>query len=365
MNKNIPIPTGKVLVQLSGGKDSVACLCFLKENNVLVEAVHFVHNYGYTLPTQMAKQVCETIGVKLHIVDITEKIKSLFLADFNQRPCRFCKSIMDSETVDMAISLNCNFICVGDTKDDTMLLNRIASQDGSKPYFSRYFNQNVDLPSNISIFRPFIEIDGATALSYVKDRFSFFERVNDTGDKYCEYSREGCPLQFKDLGVNYTEELMTNLLKYNSLCSDFATKRGIKASIHLPSEFIVTIPKGYEKECRSYLIANGCQLSCEQEIKKEIAYNILVKLSAKLSAAILEISVKRFVERCSLKISTYSQSDDTLYISGVGFDIIATSKNNYLNILLIMENDISNIDLNNIVMEIFHTYRFSINKNEI
>ena len=365
MNTNIPIPSGKVLVQLSGGKDSVACLCFLKDHNVPLEAIHFVHDYGYPLPSKMAKLVCEALGVKLHIVDITAKIKSLFLANFNQRPCRFCKSIMDSETVALAISLECNYICVGDTKDDTMLLNRIKNKNGLKPYFSRYFNQAVELPNNISVFRPFLEIGGSTALSYVKSRFPFFQRVNDTGDKYFEYSREGCPLQFKDLGVNYSESLMDNLLKYNSLCSEFATKRGIKASIHLPSEFIVTIPKGFEQECRDYLISHGCKLSADKNVKCDIVYNIIVKLHTKFTLTIFDISIRRFVERCGFKISSIIQSENSISVSCEDIDVIATYQHDIMNIVFISKKEISNIDINNIVMEIFHTYSFSITINRV
>ena len=365
MNANIPIPVDKVLIQLSGGKDSVACLCFLKNKNVDVEAVHFIHDFGYSLPTEMAKKVCGILKVKLHLIDITEKIKSLFLSEFNQRPCRYCKSIMDNATVELAVRLNCRYICVGDTRDDTMLLNRISNPDGSIPYFSNYFNQRVELPNDIEVFRPLIEIEGSTILRYVENIFPFFKRVNDTGDKYFEYSREGCPLQFKDLGVNYTEEMMRNLLKYNSLCSDFATNYGIKASIHLPSEFIVTIPKGYEQECRDYLIAHGCRLSKKQEKKGEFMYSILVKLYNKLTSTILDISIKRLVERCGLQILSETHSQNTLSIIGVGFDVIATSQRDNLNIVVISENDISSIDFDNIIMEIFHTYRFSITKNKI
>ena len=365
MKVNIPIPASKILVQLSGGKDSVACLCYLKNKNVNVEAVHFVHEFGYELPTTMAEKVCEVLGVPLHIIDITNEIKSLFLSDFNQRPCRYCKSIMDGATVKLAVSLDCKYICVGDTKDDTMLLNRIKNVDGTIPYYSRYFNPGVELPDDIEIFRPFIEIDGSTALSYVMSNFPFFKRVNDTGDKYFEYSREGCPLQFKDLGICYTEELMRDLLRYNSLCSTFASERGIKAAIHLPSEFIVTIPKGHEEDCRNFLISNGCHLTSQPNFKDIPVYNIVVKLRTNLSSTIFDISIKRFVERCGLKFINIVQTENTISGFGDNFDIIVTQQREILNIVLITEIDTSKVDIKNIIIEIFHSYRFSIISNKI
>ena len=44
----------RVLLQLSGGKDSIACMILLKENGVKFDAIHFVHDYSYSLPTSMA-----------------------------------------------------------------------------------------------------------------------------------------------------------------------------------------------------------------------------------------------------------------------------------------------------------------------
>ena len=49
----------KILVQYSGGKDSTACLIKLVEDGAYVEAVHFIHQYGYSLPTEEAKRICD------------------------------------------------------------------------------------------------------------------------------------------------------------------------------------------------------------------------------------------------------------------------------------------------------------------
>ena len=54
---------------------------------------------------------------------------------------------------------------------------------------------------------------------------------------------------------------MERLKTGNTLCSEYATSRGIKASIHLPSEMIVTIPKGYEEDCREYVVGMGFKLT--------------------------------------------------------------------------------------------------------
>lgn len=61
----------KVLLMLSGGKDSVACLTLLKENEMEVTAVHFVHAWGSEIPTMETKRVCQEFNVPLQIIDFS------------------------------------------------------------------------------------------------------------------------------------------------------------------------------------------------------------------------------------------------------------------------------------------------------
>ena len=58
----------RVLLQLSGGKDSIACLLCLKKEYTKVDAIMFVHEYSYDIPTKMSKMVCEQLKIKLHII---------------------------------------------------------------------------------------------------------------------------------------------------------------------------------------------------------------------------------------------------------------------------------------------------------
>ena len=129
----------KVLLQLSGGKDSIACMIYLKEHSMEFEAIHFVHKYGYSLPTAMAKKACEEFHVKLNIIDVTNEIGSLFLNGYDGRPCRYCKGIMDKVTVNYAQANGFQLICVGDTKDDQTLINRLVKYEGMVNNISRYF----------------------------------------------------------------------------------------------------------------------------------------------------------------------------------------------------------------------------------
>ncbi len=353
----------KVLLQFSGGKDSTACFLFLKQNNINFEAIHFTHSYAYDIPLQMTKKICSKYEVKLTIINIKKEIENLFLNNFNKRPCRYCKSIMDSKTVEYAIQNKINLICVGDTKDDSMLINRLKAENQESFEFSKYFNQGVSLPENISVYRPMINTTSSEILDFVYRNIPDFSRVNDTGDKYFEYSREGCPLQFKDLGAFFSKELMAKLKKYNLLCSEFAKKNDIKASIHLPSEFIVTIPKGYENMCREYLISHGCNLTYENPISTSFQnFTITISLIETMNTPeIIKEATERFIERLGYKISTYKIIDNFGFINGDNFILtLHTMFAQTLVLSLSTKDEIKSNFLDNIIIEIFHTSHYEL-----
>ncbi len=356
----------KVLLQLSGGKDSIACMILLKENNIKFDAIHFIHDYSYSLPTSMAKKACDALGVQLNIVDISKEIENTFLNNrFTERPCRYCKGIMDRFSLDFAAANAYSLICVGDTKDDKTLINRLVQNDGFVHHISRYFNQTVSLPEGISIYRPLLEYDSDKTIKLVLSRFSWFKRVNDTGDKYYEYSREGCPLQYKDYGAKFSKEMMCKLKYLNTLCGEYASLTGIRASIHLPSEFIITIPKGYEDECRQYLLAHGADLhSKPSECDADKVNHIIIDLKLNNSMRdvdILKVICCRFIERLGFienlvfcdKIGHLSNSIATI-------DIISVSINRILISIASQESIWQPLFIENLCVEIFHTRNFKI-----
>lgn len=359
--------SNKILLQLSGGKDSVACLINLIEQSFDVEAIHFVHEYSYDIPTSMSKMVCEKYNVQLHIININKEIESLFLNDFKNRPCRYCKSIMDRITIDFAKEHHFGSICVGDTADDTMLVNRIRKVDGGVYKESRYFNAHVDLPDDMIIYRPLIDKDSSYTLNLVYSKFPGFVRLNDTGDKYFEYSREGCPLQFKDLGASYTKELMEKLKTLNTLCSQFATAKGIKASIHLPSEYIVTIPTGYEDECREYIESNGYTFRAENGVHN-IVYSVFITIilrNIENHDELLQLAVPRMCERMNMNMEYKENDGISLRMLSNNTSVYAVSDKR-MNIINIVVNStdikIHSHAYEHICIEIFHTNKFIISK---
>lgn len=366
-----PVFSEKILLQLSGGKDSIACLILLADEYPALEAIHFVHEYSYDIPTKMSIMTCNKLNIKLHVVDINDEIESVFLSEgFVDRPCRYCKAIMDRITVEYAQKNKFSTICVGDTADDTMLINRIINVDGGLHKMSKYLNANVTLPSNISIYRPLIDKSSSYTLSLVISKFPDFTRTNDTGDKYFEYSREGCPLQFKDLGIQYTKELMCKLKHMNYLCSKFATQNGIKASIHLPSEQIVTIPEGFENECKRFLIENGCKLYVPNKVIKSLfSLHILIQLNIiENISTLLNLGMARFCERINVKFTNKVINDTiiTIHTNSTSIFVVYNECYNLINILInSTEEGIILQDYKNICIEIFHTNRISVSKSTI
>lgn len=119
----------KILVALSGGKDSLTMLQLMAERSriykpkISIVAAHVkMVNIPYSANADFLKEFCNDLGVELHIVETsfdasTDKRKSpCFLCSWNRRKALFT----------LAQELGCNKIALGHNMDDfieTMLMN--------------------------------------------------------------------------------------------------------------------------------------------------------------------------------------------------------------------------------------------------
>ena len=119
----------KILVALSGGKDSLTMLQLMAERSriykpkISIVAAHIkMVNIPYSANSDFLKDFCNSLGVELHIMETsfdasTDKRKSpCFLCSWNRRKALFT----------LAQELGCNKIALGHNMDDfieTMLMN--------------------------------------------------------------------------------------------------------------------------------------------------------------------------------------------------------------------------------------------------
>ncbi|WP_125142312.1 tRNA lysidine(34) synthetase [Clostridium transplantifaecale] len=302
----------KVIAMLSGGKDSIASIVLLKKNGIDVTAIHFVHDWGAEIPTEEAKKVCLEYEIPLIIKNYTKEFCDAVNGYVAGRPCLLCKKQMYKVLLEYLNSGQYGWLCIGDNSNDRTTIARIKQfiQDGHTEdnlvcsgYFG--FEMGIELPVGMKVIRPLIGMSANDVEDFLAKAGIIIKRINSTGDKYFEYHREGCPIQFADIGVELNEYLYDDLKKYNDCITTFARKKGILASIHMPSTFIITIPRGYEEQAADYLEKNGLEVNRDINSSDVPSRNVLIGHVYDLRRKLLETKAyekvfNRFLERLEL-----------------------------------------------------------------
>ena len=128
----------RILVALSGGKDSLCLLEFLANRSCIqhpkfeVEALHVrMENIHYESDTSYLQQFCDHLGVKLHVRTTRFELETLDNLDHQRlrkqkQPCFLCSWMRRKEMFNLAQELGCNKIALGHHQDDlisTALMN--------------------------------------------------------------------------------------------------------------------------------------------------------------------------------------------------------------------------------------------------
>ena len=305
-------PNPKVIAMLSGGKDSVASVILLKENGIDVTAIHFVHKWGAEIPTEEAKRICNEYNIPLIIKDYTQEFCEAINGYTAGRPCLICKKQMYKVLLGYLSSNEYGWLCIGDNSNDRTTIARINKyiNEGHAEdslLCSGYFGSEMGivLPKGMKVIRPLINMTANEVEEYLKNEKIDIKRINSTGDKYFEYHREGCPVQFADIGVKLNEYLYADLKTYNDCITEYARKEGILASIHMPSTFIITIPRGFEAQAAEYLkkrglIVNDDINSSDIPFREELVAYVYDLNSNILKTYAYEKVFRRFLERLEL-----------------------------------------------------------------
>ena len=129
----------KILVGLSGGKDSLCLLEFLARRSKVhvphftVEALHVrMENIHYETDTTYLQSFCDRLGVPLHICTTSFETNhnsqlSIFNSQFKKKPaCFLCSWQRRKQLFNLAQELGCTKIALGHHQDDiiqTALMN--------------------------------------------------------------------------------------------------------------------------------------------------------------------------------------------------------------------------------------------------
>jgi tRNA(Ile)-lysidine synthase TilS/MesJ len=315
-----------VLLMLSGGKDSSACLHMFVQAGIQVTAIHFKHKWGSTISTGEAQRRCREWSVEFLEIDISERFLDTIKGYRGGRPCLLCKPVMYEYVINELETGNYGWICIGDNADDKTTIMRIDDYTQDRPleneYISRYFGseRGVVLPDKVRVVRPIIEWPVEDIEEYLAVNGVSIEKNHSTGDKYFEYAREGCPVQFHDPGYPITEDTLNDLYHCNMKLREFAKERNIRASIHLPTGFVVTIPQGHERDAIRYL--ESCQIDINRDVNSDqYPQEGIVSILGKLTNLAVfsdgdtgRILYYRFLERIGTKATTENvhKTDHTL-----------------------------------------------------
>lgn len=372
----------KVIAMLSGGKDSVASVILLKKSGIDVTAIHFVHKWGAEIPTAEAKRICNDYNIPLIIRDYTQEFCEAVNGYNAGRPCLICKKQMYKVLLEYVSSNEYGWLCIGDNSNDRTTIARIKTyiKEGHSEdnlLCSGYFGSEMGivLPKEMKVIRPLIYMTASDVESFLEEEKISIKRINSTGDKYFEYHREGCPVQFADIGVKLDENLYADLKTYNDCITEYARKEGILASIHMPSTFIITIPRGYEKQAANYLKEKGLDVnanvnSSEIPLREEFVGYVYDLNRNLLNTNVYEKVFRRFLERLEL-------IGDNIIINCLEDNVVCVYKENDVLLEMNFKFDISEATIiysfgkescgrkdrllfDNLILEMFRTRKYKV-----
>lgn len=379
------LPAPRVLLMLSGGKDSIATLITLKNAGVKnLEAIHFIHKWSPEISKLEAVRFCKKYDVPLKIYDFSNDFFAAIRGYTGGRPCLLCKKQMYFSLLRYISECSYDFIAIGDNMNDRTCIARIKKYINMYPEkdacleFNSYLGAElgIRLPKGVRVLRPLIQMTSEDIEQLLENNKEKVNRLNSTGDKYFEYHREGCYAQFIEPGFPITKELLDISKEYNDLATEYARKKDILASVHVPSTFIITIPKGSEEALGEYLINSGCSInytvnSTPANPGLKIFRIIIEKKGGQeiYATKSYEKILNRFAER--LEICTENKGllvqNDIIFYSAENLNkklnVFWDFSREIIDVLIYIPLEDSFVEMNfveNLIQEIFHTRCYNI-----
>jgi hypothetical protein len=234
----------------------------------------------------------------------------------------------------------------------------------------------IRLSKGVRVLRPLIQMTSEDIEQLLENNKEKVNRLNSTGDKYFEYHREGCYAQFIEPGFPITKELLDISKEYNDLATEYARKKDILASVHVPSTFIITIPKGSEEALGEYLINSGCSINYTVNSTTAIPglkiFRIIIEKKGGqeiYATKSYEKILNRFAER--LEICTENKGllvqNDIIFYSAENLNkklnVFWDFSREIIDVLIYIPLEDSFVEMNfveNLIQEIFHTRCYNI-----
>lgn len=372
----------KVLTMFSGGKDSAAALIMLKQKGIDVTAIHFTHKWGSSIPVNEVKRICSEYSIPLLLIDYTQEFCEAVKGYTGGRPCLLCKKQMYKCLLNSIRIDDFGWLCIGDNANDRTTLARMnkyikEEHPEENVICSSYFGSEMGivLHPGMKVLRPLIDMNTQEIEEFLNTHNISIQRMNSTGDKYFEYHREGCPIQFVDIGVELNEKLFEELHTYNEAITEFARHEGILASIHMPSTFIITIPRGYEEKAANYLKEKGLNVDTDCNSNEKVYANIYSAHVTQIQKRIFDTEAyKKIFSRMAERLEVYSETSE---ITVTGNNVICFLKTDMaiLRIIFDFRHGIADVIyeftdntstikeksiFDNLVLELFRTRKYSV-----
>ncbi len=254
----VPIKNKKILIAISGGKDSIAITHFLStvqdKYKFKLEGIFIdlgIENFTEK-SMEFAKKIAEKINIKLHILNLKENYDKNItdLAQKYKRVCAYCGTVKRFVLNDFAYKNGFDFIITGHNMDDETIFLKQNILSGSVEYIKRYTKFYTETLHNLKL------------IGKIKPQFFVSENDNKV---YCkvndlEYVQEQCPFSKKsshkilektikilNQRMDYSFNFLNFFIKINEYLPEFEEKVEFK---FCPECGYPTINKTICKFCR-------------------------------------------------------------------------------------------------------------------
>ena len=193
--RNVPIKNKKILIALSGGKDSVAILHFFSiikdKYKFNLEAIFIdlgIEKFSSN-SLDLSVNLCKSLGISLNVVSVKEQYKKTIddIAIRNKKVCAICGTVKRYVINDFAYKNSFDFVITGHNMNDEIIFlkqNILGNQIDYIKRYTRFYTETLPEVKLIGKIKPQFFITEQDNLNYcIVNNLEF---ISDT----CPYSEK-------------------------------------------------------------------------------------------------------------------------------------------------------------------------------